>query len=226
MKTRTLVYMLALIAVSVAACATTQQARTVETTGFLSHYELLKPGGEGRALLVYRNPHADFSRYDKVVIDRVTIWKGNNSKLRDVDHADLRRLVLDLHYAIKDKLDEDYTIVDKGGPGTMRISAALTEAGKSKAALDIFSTIVPTARILSAGKGMATGTESFVGGAAAELEITDTETGELLLAAVDKRAGGKSLKGSTDRWSDVRFAFAYWAQRIKDRLAEERARGK
>lgn len=205
-------------------CATTRQARKVETSGFLSDYSMLKPGEDGQALLVYRNPNADFSKYDKVLLDGVTAWGSKDSKLGEVDQADLRRLVIDLHFAIQQKLAEDYTIVDVPGPGTLHIRTALTEAGKSVVALDIFSTIAPPARILSAGKTMATGTAAFVGEASAEIEVRDGATGEVLIAAVDKRSGGKSLKGSTDPWSDVHFAFAYWAQRIKDRLAEERAK--
>ena len=225
MKILNSVLIAAVAAFALTGCATTKQAKKVETTGFLPDYSVLEPGGEGRALLVYRNPSADFSKYDKVIIDRVTIWKSDGSSLDKVDPADLRRLALDLHYAIKGKLADDYTVVDAAGPGTLRVQVALTEAGQSNAAMDVFSTILPQARVLSAGKSMATGTEAFVGGAAAEAAISDAETGELLLAGVDKRTGGKSLKGSTDPWSDVHFAFEYWAQRMKERLAEERAKG-
>lgn len=91
------------------------------------------------------------------MLDGVTIWGGEGTELEDVDHADLRRLSVDLHHAVKAKLSEDYEMVDEAGPGTLRISIALTDAGKSNAALDVFSTIVPQARILSAGKSMATG---------------------------------------------------------------------
>jgi hypothetical protein len=209
----------------VAGCATTKQARNVETSGFLGDYSKLHQGAKGEALLVYRNPSADFSKYDKVLLEYVTIWKSPDSSLEKVPHAELRRLSLDLYSQVKRKLEEDYELVDQPGPGVMRLRLALTEAGKSNVALDIFSTIVPQARILSAGKSMATGTESFVGGAAGEAELTDADTGEILFAAVDRRAGGKSFKGSSDPWSDVHYSFAYWAHRIRDRLREERAAG-
>ena len=49
------------------------QATKPSYSGFLGDYGLLQPGGEGEALLVYRNPKADFADYDKVLLDQVTI---------------------------------------------------------------------------------------------------------------------------------------------------------
>lgn len=43
-------------------CAASQQARNVETSGFLGDdYALLHAGEEGEALLVYRNPNANWA---------------------------------------------------------------------------------------------------------------------------------------------------------------------
>ena len=50
-----------------AGCAASQQAREVQESGFLGQdYELLRPGEEGEALLVYRNPEASRTSYDKI----------------------------------------------------------------------------------------------------------------------------------------------------------------
>ncbi len=71
---------------------------------------------------------------------------------------------------------------------------------------------------------VAAGTQLFVGRAGIEGEVVDALTGIQLFAAVDRRTGTKDLEGSTDTWHDVQEAFDYWAQRIRSRLAEERAR--
>ncbi len=104
----------------------------------------------------------------------------------------------------------------------LRIRAAITEAGKSNVRLNIFSTIVPQARLLSGAKKLATGTNSFVGAASVKGKITDSNTGEVLAAMVDRRAGGKSLKGAMNAWNDVEQAFEYWANRLSQRLREMR----
>jgi hypothetical protein len=215
-----------LVLTVIAGCATTHQSRSVETTGFLSDYILLRKGGEDEALLLYRNDQVNFAGYHKVLLDGVQIWKGPASKLETVPEEDLRRLSLGLHAAVKATLEEDYELVDAPGPGVMRIRLAITEAGKARAAMNVFSTVVPVGRVISAGQKMATGTHSFVGAASVEGEITDSLSGEVLLAGVDRRTGGKTLAGSANPWSDVEEAFDYWAERILRRLRTERAESK
>jgi hypothetical protein len=52
---------------------------------------------------------------------------------------------------------------------------------------------------------------------------SDSMTGELLAAAVDKRAGGMSAKVAAKwGWGDIRLAFDYWAQKISQRLVDLR----
>ena len=60
--------------------------------------------------------------------------------------------------------------------------------------------------------------------AVVEMEIVDASTNWRLAAAVDKRGGGKTVVGSIDTWADVKEACDYWAERLKERLGELRAR--
>ncbi|MGH8013722.1 MAG: DUF3313 family protein, partial [Candidatus Binataceae bacterium] len=53
--------------------------------------------------------------------------------------------------------------------------------------------LIPQARILTAGASLATGGYAFAGSTEAEMKATDAATGQLLAAAVDKRAGGMAL---------------------------------
>lgn len=202
-------------------CAQTHQARKVgETSGFLGDYSMLKEGEKGEAQLVYINPDADFTAYDKVIVDPVLTMCSMDSK---VPREELYNLASHLHYKIIDRLNEDYEIVQTPGPGIMRISAALTEAKKSKVGLDVVTSIVPQARLMSGVKSLATGSGSFVGRASVEVNITDSNTAERLAAGVDRRVGGKALKGSTKAWNDVEQAFEYWADKLAQRLREMKA---
>ena len=55
------------------------------------------------------------------------------------------------------------------------------------------------------------------------VEITDTITAQVLAAAVDERAGAKTLRG-LGQWSDVEHAFDFWAERLRERLESLRSR--
>ncbi|MEE8207620.1 MAG: DUF3313 domain-containing protein [Nitrosomonadaceae bacterium] len=201
-------------------CAQTYQARKVETSGFLGDYSMLREGKKGEAQLIYINPDADFAAYDKVMFDPVGVWCSVDSK---VPREELHNLATHLHNTVIAKLEEDYEIVQTQGPGVMRISVALTEAKKSKVGMNIITTILPQAYLMSGAKKLATGTHSFVGEASIEGKITDANTGERLAAMMDRRAGGKTLKGSTKSWNDVDEAFQYWADRLSQRLRDMRA---
>ena len=63
----------------------TKEIRDVQpVAGFLPNASLLQPGGSGRAALVYRNPTADFSRYNKVLVEPVAILTTPDSRLNNV----------------------------------------------------------------------------------------------------------------------------------------------
>ena len=72
---------------------------------------------------------------------------------------------------------------------------------------------------------LATGTYAFVGTAGIEAEFLDSLSGHRLAAAIDERAGGRSLRGGNTTWSDVQNAFDFWAAQMRTRLAELSGRG-
>ncbi len=208
------------VSLGVSGCARTQQARRVETSGFLKDYSRLHEGKEGEALLLYINPDADFSAYDKVLLDDVTVWRAADSDLADIPRKEIQEMALGLHQAIVESLKDDYRIVYVPQAGTFRIRLAITEAAESWVVMDTLTTVIPHMWIVSGIQKLATGTHSFVGKASIEGEILDALTGERLAAVVDRRAGGRSFQGTMSSWDDVKAACQYWADRLGVRLRE------
>lgn len=213
---------LALACALFAACHTTEREDEVHTSGFLYDYSRLVPGGEGQAQLVYIDPQADFSAYDAIQFERVQVWMLPSDSPVAIDPAEMQRLADALDLALRSRLSEDYRLVDAPGPGVLRLRVALTEASQSSVPLDIASMIIPIGTIATWGSKLATGTHSFVGRAGIEGEFSDSRTGKVLAAAVDRRVGGKDFSGSTDSWNDVYAAFDLWADRTISRLRELR----
>ncbi len=145
-----------------------------------------------------------------------------------VPEEDLERLALLLKVkAIQAVKRERIKVVHEPGPRVMRIRVALTEVGKANTTLHVVSTAVP----LPSASKMATGTRAFVGTAAIEAELLDSVTGEVLMAAVDRRGGGRSFEGlgveegAQNPWSHVEKAFQYWSDRFSQRICLDRGRG-
>jgi len=213
---------LALAAVALCGCPTTQQARSVETNGFLSNYSRLEQGESGQALLRWVKPGADFARFEKVQVLPVRIWALPGSGLSEVGKKDRQALVDYFNAALVREIGAEFELVASAGPDTLRFSAALTDAETSSVALDTVSSVLPVGLALAQLKNVATGTPAFVGAVTVEVELSDAGTGEVLAQAVDRRVGGKSLSGATSSWSDAQAAFDYWAARLRAFLVEQR----
>jgi Protein of unknown function (DUF3313) len=208
----------------VTACARTYQARHVETTDFLDDYSLLKEGEEDDALLSYWKKGVNWAAYKKIILEPVIIKKTPDSDLNEMTHADGYRLKELLDYRMQEALKKDFKLVNKPGSDTLLVQFAITDVQTSTVLLDMFSSVYPSARTLSALKHMVTGTESFVGKASIEAKIIDSTTGDLLMASADARAGGKTLEGSTNEWDDIEESYKYWAAQISYQICFQQGR--
>ena len=207
------------------ACAT-MQARSTKTTGFLGDYSQLKEGKDGQALLVYIDPQADIKSYTRVLMDPVKLYASSEHSMENVSLDDRKKLLNYADATIREHLAKNYVLVREPGPGVMRLRVALTEADSSYVVLDTVSTVLPIGLALAGLQTAATGSCSFVGSAGVEAELQDSQTGKRLMAAVDRRVGGK-VTGQGDKfdeWRTVKNAVDYWADRLQTRLAELRAK--
>jgi len=209
----------AVMIMALAACSVTEQAKpdTVQQTGFLKNYSQLQPGAKDQALLVYFNPDARWSRYTKVMIEPVTFWGDASS---NVSVEDQQKLSSYYYNKLNEDLSQKFQIVDRAGPGVMTLRVALTDPTAATPVLRSVSVVIPQARLLNSVANLATGSYAFVGSAQSEGEVVDSQTGERLAAAIDKRSGGLSIKNANVwQWGDAENAMDYWAQRTADRLS-------
>src|ERR1700735_4280547 len=135
-------------------------------SGFLGNdYSLLTPptaGSDQNAMLRYVNPNANWASYNKIMIAPVTFWAGDDSK---VSAADQQALCNYMYTVMVTDLGKTFAIVDQPGPGVLKVSGALTDAGSAVPVLRSISVVVPQARGLGVIKMGATRTSAFVGSA-------------------------------------------------------------
>lgn len=214
-----------------AACAATKQARDVTPSGFLGDiYPKMRKGGENEALLLYRSPDVHpgmHGGYRKILLDPITIWRGDESKAAGISSADTHQIADTFYSLLYTELAKDYEMVQKPGPHTLRVQVALTKLEESHVVLDVISTVPAPMNVLALEtrlQSLVTGKASFVGEASVEFKVRDAATGELLGAGVDRRVGGKTLDAqSFNSWGDVYETLEFWAKLARFRLC--RARG-
>lgn len=211
------------VALLISACVATKPGPVPQYTGFLPDYAILHQGEKGQAERVYSNPQADWTKYNKILLDPVTIWRGKGSDLTGVSQADAQQMADYFYNLIYHKLAQNYKMVRMPQPNTLRISVAIVTLKEGRVILETISTIVPQARALSDLASFVTGDTPLVGKASVEAKVTDALSGALLAEGVDERIGGKTLSGLTLKsWGDVENVMKFWVDRASFHLCVKR----
>lgn len=226
-KHRSLAVLAALL--GFAACTTTTQEKVKmgpEVQGFMGDaYPLLTPGKDGEADLRYIAPNIEWKKYKGTILEPVQFWAGSDSKVP----ADAQQMLSSYIYnSLKANLEKaDVNLTDLPGPGIMRAQIALTDVTKAVPVLRTVSVIVPQARLLNQAQQLLTGSYGFSGSAEVALKVTDSQTGQLLAAAIDRRGGGGSIEqAAVWQWGDATAAIDHWTEQFAQKIVELRARAK
>ncbi len=209
-------------AIALLGCGTTHQAKEpAKPSGFLGDYSALLPGEGDEAQLVFIDSRADFASYESIIIESVTIWRSSSTA--NIPEQERTEVINALQAALYTELSKDFSIVQRAGPGVLRVRAAVTDATGANLAGPTSATALPESRLLSAAGDLASGNRSLVVSTGIEGEVTDSVTHQRLVAAVDRRVGSSTLRSSGD-WDLLRKDFDFWAGRLRERLVALRSR--
>ena len=162
-------------------------------SGFLGDYSQLEHRAGSPARLVYLDPAADFSRYERVVVEPVVVWKSDEARFAGISAAQREALARELQAELERACAQEFGISKTSGPGSLRVRTALTAATAAPGSSD-------PERLESV---------------AVELELVDAVTHHRLAAAVDSKAQ-IDAKAAFEEWAD-RVAARLSALRDVDR---------
>jgi hypothetical protein len=129
----------------------------------------------------------DWRVYNKVILEPVMIYRGNDHQFGDMSDEDKATLSAYMRNRFADKLRGRFTLVNVRGPNTLRVRLTLTGAVINTAVLgtlsrfDLAGALYNGVQAARDGEGMMTG--SVVYG----VEIFDASTSRLLSAYVTKQ---------------------------------------
>ena len=210
------------LATAMSGCALTQQVQVSNQNycpflGSSLCAKLTPTNNPNDVDLRWVNPNAQWTKYNKVLIEPVSFWGGDDTQVSAVDQ---RTLTNYFYKALEEQLSKKFQVVNQPGPGVMAIHVALEDATAATPGLRSVSVAEPHVRALATLKYLATGTYPFVGSATAEGKVTDSMTGQVLAAGVSKRVGGGSAKAAEQwQWGDAENALTYWATLMANRLS-------
>ncbi|MCP3885071.1 MAG: DUF3313 domain-containing protein, partial [Propionibacteriaceae bacterium] len=164
------------------------------TKGFLSDYSKLAPVEGDKDAFKFVDGSVDFSKYQKLLLDRIRVWYKDDSDYKGIDPDELKALTDYFHQAIVKAVGDDYAVVSEPGPDVLRVRIAVTDLVPNKPEASVVSLVVPFAWVADAGSGVAkgeAGSTSFTGEATIEMEALDSATSQQVGAFVDTRVGKK-----------------------------------
>jgi Protein of unknown function (DUF3313) len=205
------------VALLMTGCFSGKQAGSVKFSGFLDpNYDLLKKGGPGQAQYQYVKPDVNYAAYNKILLEPVVILRPADAK--GAVPEDVQTVANNFYSQIVTELSKQDEMVKEAGPNTIRVQVALTEVSPGSPTGQVITSIVPYGIALSAVQHFVGAKPAFSGELSVEVKATDSQSGELLAAGVDRRIADKSLKAAMHTWEELTKVTEIWSKMFAFRL--------
>ncbi|MEM8844295.1 MAG: DUF3313 domain-containing protein [Pseudomonadota bacterium] len=204
-----------------------QMAETHSYSGFLGNYDDFEVlNTQSQAEVWIKPPHEDIAflnKYDAIVFSPIEVWLAPDSEYQGIDPNEMKLVTDTLLQKLQESLGQNYKIVEKAGPNVMNMRIAITGVSKEKPDYIQVINLLPVKLAWELGNAAyreVTSQTVDVFSAQMEMEILDSESGERLVAAIDKHevADTRSESTSDSDWSPMDDILSYWAETIDARL--------
>jgi len=173
---------------------------------------ILEPGPPGGARMRWLKPGVDFSKYHKLILDRVVFFFAPNSEYKGMDARELKRLSDAFHQKMVASVKNKYPVVAVPGPDVLRIRFAITDLRQNRPVLSDFTSDGPIGFGKDDSQNRYAKSWSASGATCAEFMVFDSMTNDVIAAAKDERTTG--LKEKFTKWGSAEDAFQFWADRL------------
>jgi hypothetical protein len=195
-------------------------AKTVRVpVGFLTDYSKLTKDSFDALDSGYEKTGADWETYDKIIIEKVVFFLDENAEYKGIDPEDFTEMAKYYYNSMVTVFGDFYTLTDKAGEGTLRLRIAITDLVQTKPVRSVWSSFMPPALIISHVKKATTGSHTGMGSVSFELEVIDSQTNEVIGAAIFKNQGKKyKVHKSFTKWGQVEDIFNDFAKLTRTQL--------
>lgn len=167
----------------------------------------------------YRKPGLDLSRYRNLIIDRTVVYRGPDAQFEGIDQSEREKYAEITTRALTEEIGKSFPIVSRPGPDTARLKMTLLGAEKTRGGVATATRVTPVGFAMSAVKSLAGKQGTFTGTVLYAVELTDSRSGELQIAAVRRMSPDALDIPATLSTSDTVKAVAEnSAKRIRERL--------
>ena len=174
------------IASGVLASCTTADPTAYTGLASAQHLKADPSDRSGRVPYRYKSG-ASFRQYDKVILDPVTIYRGQDNQFVKISEQDKTALAAYMQSQFTHKLRTRFSVVGSPVPGTLRVHLTLTGAKTTTPVLGPFSHLDVGGGVYNVVQSARDKEGSLTGTVAYAVEIYDASTNTLLSAYVTKQ---------------------------------------
>ena len=209
MKFRAALFVLALVASS---------AGAQQNSGFLTDYSKLAPAPDDPNALLWISKDFDFKPYHKILLEEVQVFVSPTSEYHGVLPDVLEGMTDRFTASAKKALHAGYQLVNKPGPGVLRIRLAITGVSLVKPDFKVRNAI-PVVFVVRAVSGANQAKNVALISEAEVLGPGD----DVVAAAVSTGTADTTVKpGQHLTWQDVQGLTNRWAKNLRRRLDDAR----
>jgi hypothetical protein len=129
----------------------------------------------------------DWGKYSSVIVEPVTIYRGDDNQFQKVSEEDKRVLAQYMRDQFREKLRQKYSVVSSPNPDTLRVEITLTGAKRSTRVLSTALKFDLTGGSYNAVQGVRGKEGALTGSVSYAVEIYEASTNRLLSAYVEKQ---------------------------------------
>ncbi|HUR02932.1 MAG TPA: DUF3313 domain-containing protein [Nonomuraea sp.] len=135
----------------------------------------------------YRDPKADVTKYKAFIVEPTVVSTDPEAKWGKVSEGDKQKYADLFTTALKSELGKSYSLATEKGPGVGVIRLTLLGV-KPASAIAVATKVTPIGFALTSVKSMAGKPGSFSGSAQVAFELMDSQSGELVAAAIRRKS--------------------------------------
>ncbi len=242
---------LALLTLFLAACSTSpdlseQAPPPAAYAGFLTHPDRLQPVPSESGAYRWIDSDAKLAQYNQILLERIQVQLASDAEYKAIDPTELKMLTDYFHQAIVKALGDTYSVVNRVGPGVLRVKITIVDLVPTKPEMSVVALVVPYATVADVTSGAAAGgpagSAPYLGRTGIAVQFIDSQTSRVIAEYADTQVGRKyvvdTAKGvgsaitigfsdyakAYSTWAYAQQAFDGWAQQFRARLDQAHGR--
>ena len=218
-------HFLILLSYLITGCAGQPHLIRANSSAFLGEYGFEKAGENDNTLFSYWKKQVSWRSYKAIIVDPVLIETDQESQLNRMPHAERAQLREFLEFRFREALVKNFRLENRAGENTLHLRLKLIDADAAGELAKSYSAIHPPAPALTGLNNLLAGLDIQGYKANIAVELIDSTTGDLLMAAANAVDGGEPWGGLFFDEADISKLSRSWVDQLSFQLCRRQGRG-